>query len=196
MKNFRHGQAALLTGSDFAKIRRQIKKPEYRLIWDITRWTGERWGAILQLNIVDVYSDAARSRPHEDITFRARTRKASPSGKRRTRQVPVHDTLREILEAYKPQFERGLLFPSPRFPDKPLTLRSADWVLRQAVAQAGLEHKGISTHSTRVSFITDLHKKGISAPKIQQLTGHQDLKVVSRYIVVTPDEARAAIAVL
>lgn len=196
MKNCRHGQAALLTESDFAKIRRQIKNPEYRLIWDIARWTGERWGAILQLNIEDVYSDPGRSRPHEDINFRARTRKASPSGKRRTRQVPVHSILREILEAYKPIATRGLLFPSPRFPDKPLTLRSADWVLRQAVGKAGLEHKGISTHSTRVSFITNLHRNGISAPKIQQLTGHQDLKVLSRYIVVTPDEARAAISVL
>lgn len=196
MKNHGHGQAAWLSESDLIKIRKQLKNPKHRLLWDLARWTGERWGAITQLKIEDVYSDPAKSVPHEYINFRARTRKASPKGQHRTRQVPVHSTLHEILEAYKPILQTGYLFPSPRNPDKPLSLRSADWALRQAVLKAGLEAKGISSHSTRVTFITNLHNLGVSIQRIQQLTGHQDLKVLSRYVVTTPEQLKAAISVL
>lgn len=192
VKNCRHGQAAVLSDADCTKIRKHLKNRQHRLIWDIARWTGERWGAVLQLQVEDVYHGRS---PLDYITFRARTRKASPDGRRQTRQVPLHPSLREILEAYKPP-DGGYLFPSPADAKKPLTLRAADLALRLAVSYAGLEAKGISTHSTRITFITSLHNRGISERTIQQLTGHKDLRVVSRYIVVTEDQAKLAIAQL
>ena len=195
MKVSRHGQAALLSDAHCSKIRKQLENnPQHRLLWDVARWTGERWGAILQLQISDVFTPDGGPRPQ--ITYRAQTRKASPTGKRITRQVPVHSTLREILLAYKLESESGYLFPSPRNKGSPLGLRAADAMLRTAIAKADLEHVGISTHSTRVTFITNLHSKGISLRVIQQLTGHQDLKVLSRYVVVSPEQARLAIATL
>lgn len=192
MKNCRHGQASVLTDAECTRIRKHLKNRQHRLIWDIARWTGERWGAVLQLQVGDVYADG---RPRDYITFRARTKKANPDGRRQTRQVPLHPTLREILEAYRPR-PSGYLFPSPADEAKALTLRAADLALRRAVSMAGLETKGISTHSTRATFITQLHKKGVSERVIQQLTGHKDLKVVSRYIVVTQDQTKLAISVL
>lgn len=192
MKNLRHGQAALLTDLECTKIRKQLKNP-HRLIWDIARWTGERWGAVLQLHVSDVFLSSGQ--PRAEITFRARTRKASPDGRRATRQVPIHPVLHEILLAHKP-CQEGYLFPSPRDGFKPLTLRAADAALRIAVDAAGLAHKGISSHSTRVSFITNLHSRGISLRTIQQLTGHKDLKVLSGYVLVSADQAKQAIAVL
>lgn len=148
---------------------------------------------MLQLHVSDVFLPDGR--PRDEITFRARTRKASPDGRRTTRQVPVHPTLYEILSAYK-HSANGYLFPSPRDEASPLSLRAADSALRQAIAAAGLSHKGISTHSTRVTFISNLHAKGISLKLIQQLTGHKDLKVLNGYIVVTPAQCQQAIAVL
>lgn len=193
-KRNRHGQGAVLSEADSLKIRRHLREnPVHCLIWDIARWTGERWGAIMQLKIEDVYRDAARSIPHDYVTFRAQVRKAT-NGKRYTRQVPVHDTLREILEAYRPPMT-GYLFPGSK-PGKHLTLRAADLALRAAISKTELESKGYCTHSTRITFITNLHNCGISPRVIQQLTGHHDLKVLSRYIIVTEEQAKAAIAVL
>lgn len=193
-KHNRHGQAALLSESDCAKIRKHLTDPKYRLMWDLARWTGERWGAVLQLLVEDVYSDPLRSHPREHITFRARTRKAGPDGLRQTRQVPLHPTLKEILSGVQPPTS-GYLFPSRDY-TRPLTLRAADLALRQAIALAGLSHKGISTHSTRVSFITHLHNRGVSPRIIQQLTGHRDPKVLARYIVVSPEQTKEALSLL
>nr|MCC5640549.1 site-specific integrase [Nostoc sp. CHAB 5844] len=92
MKNNRNGQAAILTETDYSKIRRHIKSQKYKLLFDLAWYTGERWGALVQLSVEDVYNSDGT--PREYINFRARTRKASPDGKRKTRQVPVHPVLR------------------------------------------------------------------------------------------------------
>lgn len=187
----RNGQAAILSDADYARIRKHLNK-QYRLIWDIARYTGERWGAILQLRIDDVYD---QGHPRKQITFRACTRKATPDGTHTTRQVPLHSALRESLEAYRlPEGE--WLFPSPLAPDSPISLRAADLALRRAVALAGLESKGISTHSTRRTFITRLHGAGVDLYTIQRITGHQDLKSLGKYIEISADRVKGAIATL
>ena len=194
-KNNRSGQAAILTESDLQKIRRQLENKSHRLFWDIARYTGERWGAICKLSVGDVFADPIRSRPHADITFPARVRKASPDGSRCTRQVPLHPCLQEILEAYRPPVE-GWLFPSRLRPDEPITFQAADDFLRRAIDAAQLSHKGISSHSTRRSFITALYLRGVDLATLQQITGHHDLKSLQRYIEISPDRIRRAIAVL
>lgn len=192
MKNNRNGQAAILTDGDYSKIRKQIKSKKYRLLLDIAWYTGERWGAIVQLQVADVYNSDGS--PRQFINFRARTRKASPDGKRKTRQVPVHSVLSESLSTYHSE-ESAWLFPD-RTGESPISLRWADMILRHAVDQAGLSAKGISTHSTRRSFITKLAKRGVSLATIKKATGHTDLKVLSRYIEVTDDDVKEAIATL
>ncbi|WGV24775.1 tyrosine-type recombinase/integrase [Halotia branconii] len=193
MKNNRNGQAAILTEADYAKIRKHIRSRKYRLLLDLAWYTGERWGALVQLQVNDVYNDDHT--PREYINFRARTRKASPDGKRKTRQVPVHPVLYESLAAYQPEKNSCWLFPD-RAGDKAISLRWADMILRSAVEKAGLAAKGISTHSTRRSFITKLAKRGVSLATIKKATGHTDLKVLSRYIEVSDDDVKDAIATL
>jgi integrase/recombinase XerD len=192
-KNDRFGQAAILTDSDFAKIRKNIISPRYKLLWDIARYTGERWGAIIQLQKSDVWDEKGKVRA--DITFRASTRKASPDGKRETRQVPVHPTLAEILASCSLVEDVPWIFPG-RKGDKPIPMQAADAILRRAVGRAGLEGKGVSSHSTRRTFITSLHKNGVSLPVIQKATGHRDLKALNRYIDVDPEQVRGAITTL
>ncbi|MEH2139081.1 tyrosine-type recombinase/integrase [Nostoc sp.] len=200
MKNDREGQAAVLSYADCSKIRTQIRSRKYKLLFDLAWYTGERWGALVQLRVTDVYSDDGS--PREYINFRARTRKAKPNSKqkaqkalRKNRQVPVHPVLKEILLAYKPESDSVWLFPA-RETDKPITLRWADAILRAAVDKAGLSAKGISTHSTRRSFITNLANKGINLAMIKKITGHTDLKVLSQYIEVSDDDMKNAIATL
>ncbi|MEH2065136.1 MAG: tyrosine-type recombinase/integrase [Nostoc sp.] len=199
MKNDREGQAALLTHADCSKIRTQIRSRKYKLLFDLGCYTGERWGALVQLRVSDVYAEDGA--PREYINFRARTRKAKPkskaqdSAKRKNRQVPVHPVLREILLGYKPELDSPWLFPC-REGDKPIGLRWADAILRAAVEKSGLSAKGISTHSTRRTFITNLAKKGINLATIKKITGHTDLKVLSAYIEVSDDDVKSAIATL
>jgi integrase/recombinase XerD len=190
MKNNRYGQAAILTDTDYSKIRKQIKSKKYKLLLDIAWYTGERWGAIVKLQVSDVYN--CDGSPREFINFKARTRKASPDGKRKTRQVPIHNILSESLASYQPE-NQTWLFPD-REGDEPISLRWADMILRNAVEKAGLSAKGISTHSTRRTFITKLAKRGVGLATIKKATGHTDLKVLSRYIEVTDDDVKEAIA--
>jgi integrase/recombinase XerD len=189
MKNNRNGQAAVLSDADYSKIRRQIRNRKYKILLDLAWYTGERWGALVQLRTNDVYQNGI---PRDYVTFRAATRKASPDGTRRTRQIPVHPTLWSSLSTYNPG--DGYLFPSRDNPDKPICLRNADWILREAVTRAGLTAKGISTHSTRRSFITKLHNQGTDLYTIQKITGHQDLKALGRYVEISADRVKGAIA--
>jgi integrase/recombinase XerD len=194
-KNNRHGQAAILSDSDYAKIRKHLVSDSHKLFWDIARFTGERWGAIAQLQVRDVYRDPVRSIPHDYITFRKMTRKATPTGERFTRQIPVHPALRDILRAYRPALESEWLFPGVQ-PNTPITQGACDEWLRRSIAKAGLVGKGISTHSTRRSFITRLAEQGIDIKTIQKLTGHRDARCLLGYVEVSEQRLRMAIATL
>jgi integrase/recombinase XerD len=189
-KNNRNGQAAILTNGEYSKIRHQIKSQKYRLLLDLAWYTGERWGALIQLRVEDVYNDGT---PREYITFRACTRKASPDGIRKTRQVPVHSILLEALKAYVPDNSQWMF---PNRSGNHITLKNADLIFRSAIDRAGLSAKGISTHSTRRTFITKLHQAGVDLYTIQKITGHQDLKSLGRYVEIDSDRVKGAIATL
>ncbi len=117
MKTNRSGQAAILAEKDYTKIIKHVNKEKYKLLIHIARYTGERWGAIVQLKIEDVYYNTSDGKyiPKKEVTFKARTRKADPNGKQQTRELPIHQTLKQVLAAYAPQIrDNGYLFPSPR----------------------------------------------------------------------------------
>lgn len=194
MKVQGHGQGAIITDADYQKIRKVARSKKYRLLFDIARYTGERWGALVQLSVGDVYDEDWQ--PRDTITFRANTRKASPSGKRVTRQVPVHPQLLELLEAYRPEDASCWLFPSRIDISTHITLRAADLMFRAAVKAAALSHRGYSTHSTRRTFITRLWEQGVDLHTIQLLTGHSDTKSLVRYIEADPERIKKAIALL
>jgi integrase/recombinase XerD len=193
LKTDRHGQACLLSDADYSKIRKQIKSRKYKLLFDLAWYTGERWGALVQLRLDDCYNPDGS--PRDYINFRARTRKATPDGKRATRQVPVLKILFESLRANLDNSTSIWMF-AVSTGDKPITLRWADMILRAAVEKAGLTAKGISTHSTRRSFITKLHRNGTDLYTIKKITGHKDFKALERYVEIDNDRVKAAIAAL
>lgn len=192
-KNNRHGQAAILTDSDYSRIRKYLQNPRHRLLFDILRYTGERVGAIVQLEVSDVYFDAQACVPHDWITFRSKTRKADPSGNRQTRQVPVNPCLKESLENFRYPPAAGWLFPARLHCEQHITIHGAAWVINRAIAKAGLDSKGISTHSFRRTLITKLHENGCDSRLIQEVTGHKDLRSLQRYIEIDPKRVKEAI---
>ncbi|MBE9202112.1 MULTISPECIES: tyrosine-type recombinase/integrase [unclassified Nodularia (in: cyanobacteria)] len=192
MKNDRSGKAAVLTDNDYSKLRRNIKSVKYKLLLDLAWYTGERWGALVQLRVSDVYH--ADGTPRDVITFRAVTRKKRTDGKSDTRQVPVHPILFENLRLFAPGASPWL-FPN-RDGDKSVTWRNVYAVFMKAVENAGLTAKGISTHSTRRSFITKLHNNGVATATIKKITGHRDFKSLEGYIEIGSNEIKGAINTL
>jgi len=190
MKRNRFGQAEPITEELYKKLRAKFRTELHQVLFDIAYYTGERWGAILQLKVEDIYKDAVKRILRDEITFRAETRKDKS-----TRQVPIHPELRMRLRAYQPD-SSGWLFPSGILYEGHLTMRAADGAFRRALKRAGLEDMGFSTHSTRRGFITQLHNKGIAVRVIQKLTGHRSLNTLSRYIEVSDEQCRSAIAAL
>lgn len=193
MKNSRFGKSAILTESDFAKIRKQIKSQKYKILLDLAWYTGERWGALIKLKVNDVYDHNGKVR--DIITFRSNTRKKRSDGTADTRQVPVHPTLRENLENYSPVEDSFWMFPN-RDGSKPMVWRNAYNIFMTAVERAGLTSKGISTHSTRRTFITKLHNNGVATATIKRITGHKDYKSLDGYIDINADEIKGAIFAL
>lgn len=196
-KHKRHGQASILSDRDFLDIKKNLKNPRDRLVIDILNYTGERIGAVLKLQICDVFLSPLKGETNESITFRAATRKADTKGVRRTRQLPVHPELKLALKGYQPHLDLNSpwLFPG-KDRAKSLTPQAFDLNLRHALAEAKLSHKGISTHSFRRSLITRLHELGFDIRLIQEITGHQDLKALQRYVEVSPERVKHAIASL
>jgi len=194
-KNNRSGQSKILTDSEFARIRRQLKSDKDRLLFDILRYTGERIGAVVQLKQWDCFN--IKGELLDEITFRAKTRKATAKGKRYTRQLAIHPSLAETLEAYPRYPGNPWLFPSRTAQSQDhITPQGADYLLRVAVDRAGLTGKGISTHSFRRTLITKLDEAGVSIKTIQAVTGHRSLASVQRYVETSPERIRQAISVL
>jgi integrase/recombinase XerD len=187
MKVNRNGQAQIIDKSTYSKIRAAFLESSHQLLWDIAFYTGERWGAIVQLQVSDVFDE--RGKPRSAIVYRASTRKDN-----QTREVPVSDELRFRLMAY--HLTGGLWLFEGQEEGNHLTYRAAEAALKRALDRVGLKGLGISTHSTRRSFITALDVAGISIRTIQALTGHASLASVQRYIEVRAEQLINAVAVI
>ena len=120
MKIDGEGQAAVLSDADYSKIRKQIKSRKYKLLWDLAWYTGERWGALVQLRVADVYNEDGT--PSECINFRARTRKAKPKKStnstkpkqiRKNRQVPTHPILFGAVSSLQTRIRFFVAIPRP-----------------------------------------------------------------------------------
>jgi integrase len=97
------------------------------------------------------------------------------------RHVPMSDRVRKILFAHIGSRSEGWLFPSPRYPGKPITRPALTQAFRQARILAGLP-KTKKLYSTRHTFGTDL-MAGTGNPKlVMDLMGHSDLKVTMHYL--------------
>lgn len=189
MKVDRHGKAEPLRFEQYKKLRAGFLTESHKLILDIAYYTGERWGAILRLQVEDVYADPIGRKLHADITYRKNTRKD-----KETRQCPISSDLSLRLRTYQPP-SSGYLFPSPLISDAHLCDRALDAALRRALERVGMAGLGYSTHSTRRGLINRLHDAGTSIKVIQSITGHKSLAVLSGYIDVSDTQRRNAIEV-
>jgi integrase/recombinase XerD len=77
-----------------------------------------------------------------------------------------------------PATRRGWLFPGRA--GQPLSIRAAQYALTTLAEGVGLE--GVSSHSLRRSAITAAADAGLSLKALSQVSGHQSLSSLQRYI--------------
>lgn len=72
-------------------------------------------------------------------------------------------------------------------------MRNADNFFRMALEKAGLDDKGISTHSTRITLSARLSETGTDVRVIQQVAGDRELKSLQRYIEISECPVKEAL---
>lgn len=194
MKVDRRGKASIITPEDFAKLSRNCRRDDRKLLLYILRYCGARIGETCQLRVEDIYANPQDREPREWITFRSSTRKSTAAGEADNHQVPVHENLRSQLMAYSPP-ESDWLFPSPKT-DGPINPKTIDAWFRKLLGRCGLSSKGYTLHSFRRTFATELKNKAVSLPDIQSLTGHKSLKSLQEYLTVSDKTKVNAIALI
>lgn len=183
MKVNGNGQAKILTKEELRRLFREgFTSPRDRALFAICLFTGCRISEALALKTTDIKA--------ETITFR----KSTTKGKLKTRTVDIDSFLYEFLSEYRPRRSlSGLLFPG-RTPGQPLDRSTADKILKQACQSIGIE--GASTHSFRRTALTQMSNGGVPLRIIQEISGHSDLGVLQRYLEVSPEQRRKAIAMI
>ncbi len=127
---------------------------------------------------------------HEDRPTRAS--QDSHGSRDSVRSIPVIEDLRGLLRAYRHP-EAGYLFPG-RWGKGHINSDSAARILREAFERVGIE--GGSTHSFRRTGLTQLSNAGIPLRVIQEISGHNNLEQLQKYLEVKPEQVRGAVAAL
>ena len=181
MKVQGNGQGKILTPDELRLLFTDgLVSPRDRALFGICLFTGCRISEALALQTTDMKSGT--------ITFR----KSTTKGKLKTRVVDIQAGLAEILTEYQPS--PGPLFPGLRGVTERMTRFTADKVLRNACLHVGL--LGVSTHSFRRTALTMMSSAGVPLRHIQEISGHNDLGTLQRYLEVTPEQRKKAVSVI
>jgi integrase/recombinase XerD len=181
MKINREGQATPLDRDRYLRIRRSTPNDLHRCLLDIAYYTGLRWATILRLRWIDVFDPDGN--PRDVILCPKETTK-----NKTTHEIPMHEDLKIMLSSMPISPDRELIFP--------FSISAADKQFRRAIRKAKLSGLGISRHSTRRGFITQLHSQGVGIKTIQKLTGHKSLASLQVYIEITDVELKSAIGAI
>jgi integrase/recombinase XerD len=187
MKIDRHGQAKILTQAEIQLLFSQgLQSSRDRALFGICLYCCCRINEACTLSVNDVYDRKGKVRPELLI------RKGNTKGKLATRSIPVIEELRVLLKSYQHP-ERSYLFPG-RWGRGHINSDSAARILREAMTRVGIE--GGSTHSFRRTGLTQLSNAGIPLRVIQEISGHNNLEQLQKYLEVKPEQVRGAVAAL
>ena len=182
MKVAGNGQGKILTAEELRLLFTDgLHSDRDRALFGICLFTGCRVSEALALQTTDIKS--------ETLTFR----KSTTKGKLKTRVVDIQPGLAQLLAGYQP-IKEGALFPGMRGRSLTLTRFAADKILRDACLRVGIV--GVSTHSFRRTALTMMSSAGIPLRVIQEISGHNDLGTLQRYLEVSPEQKRKAISVI
>lgn len=182
MKVNGNGQSKVLTPDELRLLFSEgLLNPRDRTLFGICLFTGCRVSEALALQTTDIRGGT--------LTFR----KSVTKGRLKTRVVDIQPGLAALLASYQPP-RPGALFPGMRGVTEHLTRFAADKILKAACDRTGL--LGVSTHSFRRTALTQMSDAGVPLRHIQEISGHNDLGTLQRYLEVSPEQRRKAVAVI
>ena len=183
MKVAGNGQGKILTPEELRRLFTEgFVRERDRALFGICLFTGCRVSEALALQTTDIKGGT--------LTFR----KSTTKGKLKTRIVDIQPVLAQLLDEYQPPRLEGALFPGMRGKSLTLTRFMADKILKAACDRIGLV--GVSTHSFRRTALTMISSAGIPLRVIQEISGHNDLGTLQRYLEVSPEQKRRAVSVI
>ena len=101
---------------------------------------------------------------------------------------------REAIDAYIRVTERrpgDYLFPSRRFPGRPLTTRQYARLVSDWITGIGLDASFYGTHSLRRTKATLIYRRTGNLRAVQLLLGHRKIESTVRYLGIEVDDALA-----
>ena len=124
----------------------------------------------------------------EDIDYEQLVLRVVGKGSK-MRMVPFYEDLKDLMLAY----QQSKTCSSDTFilnsKGKPMTTRAVQYILNQAVLDAGL-HIQVHPHMLRHSFATHLLDNGADLRIVQELLGHHNLSTTQIYTHVTVDRLK------
>jgi site-specific recombinase XerD len=145
--------------------------PKHRALFLTTYAAGLRVSEVCRLRLTDLLSDRHQIHVVQGKGKKDRYTLLSPR---------LLKELRSYWRLYRP---KDGLFPSPVYPDRPITEAAVQRAFTEAVARARLPDRG-GIHSLRHSFATHLLEAGIDLLTLQRLLGHSRLATTTTYLHV------------
>ena len=162
-----HHLPAVLSPGEVARMLRKARYPKHRAILMLLYSAGLRVGEVVRLTPPDL--DVERG------LVRVRRGKG-----RKDRYTLLARRAVEAVTLYRDAYPTDRwLFPGPH-PDRHLTTRSVQRIVKNAAEAAGIE-KNVTAHTLRHSFATHLLEGGTNLRIIQELLGHQSARTTQIY---------------
>lgn len=180
MKSQGNGQAKVLTPGELQSLFEVLNEnPRDACLFAICFYCACRISEALQLTKNDFIENS--------VILRKQTTK----GKFKSRVMPISTDLSPYLTRYSSK-NTVFLFPGKLGMREYLSRKTADKVLRIACLKAGID--GVSTHSFRRTALTYMYRSNVPLRDIQEISGHQNLDVLQKYLEVDPADLVNAIA--
>lgn len=171
---------AVLSQQEVVRILDHARNPKHRAILVLLYSAGLRVGEAVRLRPEDVDEDRG--------LLRVRGGKGD-----KDRYTLLAQGAVEALRIYRAAYPSDRwLFPGGR-PDRHLTTRSVQRVVKRAAEAAGIE-KHVTAHTLRHSFATHLLERGTNLRIIQELLGHKSARTTQIYTHVArsdPERVRS-----
>ena len=182
MKVKGNGQAKILSSDELqALFSHGFISPRDKALFAICLFSGCRISEALSLEKSDLFPNL--------IIFR----KCNTKGRLKTREIHINPVLRGFLDDYPLSPKSIYVFPGSQC-WHPLHRCTADKILKAACKRVGIQ--GASTHSFRRTALTMMHNAGIPLRHIQEISGHNDLASLQRYLEVTGEQKEKAVSVI
>ncbi|NJK51671.1 MAG: site-specific integrase [Leptolyngbyaceae cyanobacterium SU_3_3] len=186
MKVNRHGQAKILLAEEITRLFEEgLTTDRDRALFGVCFFTGCRISESCSLLTDDVYGTNGSVRPKLTL------RKGNTKGKLKTRSIPVRPELIALLKTHHSEVGKRYLFPG-RWGRGHIHPDSAALILREAFERLTIE--GASTHSFRRTALTRLSNAGVPLRVIQEISGHETLSALQKYLEVTEQQVEEAIS--